>query len=130
MIDEGGRLFPSVDDCNKWADYWRYDIGVNVIPADIKNKTIWITWSEWQDKPIPEELHNKWKSENAFSKGIAIILGIVWHNKQINKAGLLLYLDAIYADNLKAIQEICTHDGNIISLHKCINMGTCPSASN
>ena len=59
MIDEGGRLLTSVDDCNKWADYWRYDIGVNVVPADTKNKTIWITWSEWQDKPIPEELHKQ-----------------------------------------------------------------------
>jgi hypothetical protein len=99
---------------NEWADFWRYTIGVNIIPADTKNKVIYEKWSEWQDKPISEELHNQWKSENKFSNGIAVILGKVWHNKQ--KSGL--YLNGIDADNLKAVQEICSRNGKTITLQE------------
>ncbi len=97
---------------NEFADFWRYDIGVNVIPADTKNKAVYIKWSEWQDNPIPEELHNPWKSENKFSDGMAVILGKVWHNKE--KQGL--YLNGVDLDNLKAIEEICTYKGKAISI--------------
>jgi hypothetical protein len=65
---------------NEFADFWRYDIGLNVITADTKNKTTHEKWSEWQDKPIAEKLHNQWKEQDAFSKGIAIIPGKVWHS--------------------------------------------------
>ena len=41
---------------NDAVDFWRYDIGVNVIPADTANKRPLVSWSEWQDKPIPEEV--------------------------------------------------------------------------
>jgi Bifunctional DNA primase/polymerase, N-terminal len=97
---------------DQWADFWRYQIGVNVIPADTRNKAIYGKWREWQDRHIPEELHNGWKSENKFSNGMAVISGKVWHNKQ--KSGL--YLNAIDADNLRAIEEICTYDGKPISI--------------
>jgi hypothetical protein len=86
---------PPLDDFNGSADFWRYHIGVNVIPADTKNKVTYQRWSEWQDKAIPEELHNRWKAENAFSKGIAIIPGKVWHRE--DKKGL--YFIFIDADN-------------------------------
>ncbi len=48
---------------NEYADFWRYDIGVNVIPAETRKKLPLVKWAEWQDKPIPKELHGKWKSE-------------------------------------------------------------------
>lgn len=105
---------PPLDDFNGWADFWRNHIGVNVIPADTKNKVTYHRWSEWQDKAIPEELHNKWKDENAFSKGIAVIPGKVWHRE--DKEGL--YLNGIDADNLKAIEEICIPNGRSISLNE------------
>jgi hypothetical protein len=92
----------------EFADYWRYVIGVNVFPADTINKTTDVKWSPFQTIPIPEELHNEWKASQAFNKGMAVMLGRVWHNKQ--KEGL--YLNGIDADNLKAIEEICTR-GNI-----------------
>jgi hypothetical protein len=101
-----------LDGYNAWADFWRYDNGVNVIPADTKNKTTSISWAEWQNKPIPEDLHKEWKTTGAFNKGMAVILGKVWHNK--DKSGL--YLNGIDADNLKAIEEICTRSGGSISL--------------
>ena len=81
------------------ADYWRYDIGINVIPADTKNKKPLAAWSEWQDKPIPEELHNKWKSDGSFSKGIAIIPGNVC-NREDKKGIYFIFIDA---DSKKAI---------------------------
>jgi hypothetical protein len=97
---------------DKWADFWRYSIGVNVLPADSKTKRPVVTWLEWQNKPLPEEMHNQWKEKGAFSEGIAIIPGKVWHNKE--KQGLyFIFLDA---DKEEAITELCTKNGKQISL--------------
>jgi hypothetical protein len=54
---------------NQSADFWRYDIGVNVIPADTRNKITDIKWSQYQDEPIPEWQYEKWKSDKKFTKG-------------------------------------------------------------
>lgn len=89
---------------NEWADFWRYKIGSNDIPADTKNKTPLVEWKQYQNKPIPDEIHNQWKRENAFSKGIAIITGKVWHNP--DKKGL--FLDFIDLDNKRALEDFCT----------------------
>ena len=96
-----------------WADFWRYVIGVNVIPADTRKKVTYEKWSDWQDKPISEELHNEWKAQNAFSKGMAIIVGKVWHREDKKE----LYFTFIDTDNLKAIESICTRNGKTITLH-------------
>jgi hypothetical protein len=85
-----------------FVDFWRQDIGVNVIPADTRKKETYESWKEWQDKPIPQELHDRWKTSWAFNKGIAIILGKVWHNP-LKKD---LYLVGIDLDNQKAIEEV------------------------
>ncbi|HZC20565.1 MAG TPA: bifunctional DNA primase/polymerase [Nitrososphaeraceae archaeon] len=105
-------LPPSNDDYNGWADFWHYKIGVNVIPADTKNKKPIVEWAQYQDNPISEWQHEKWKSENAFSRGIAVIAGKVWH-RQDKKDYHLIELDA---DKKEAITEICTRDGRTISL--------------
>jgi hypothetical protein len=97
---------------NDWADFWRNDIGVNVIPANTRKKETYESWKEWQDKPIPEDLHNEWKSSGAFNNGLAIILGKVYHKRQ--KEGL--YLVGIDCDNAKAIEEICSRDSKSIPL--------------
>lgn len=105
---EDGR-FKSFDD---GADFWRYKVGVNVIPADTKNKTTKIPWKQYQESPIPEPRHKQWKEEGAYNAGMAIVLGSVWHIPQ--KKGL--YLNAIDCDNSKAIEEICTRNGEHISV--------------
>ncbi len=87
---------------NEWADFWRDDVGVNVIPANTKYKKPIVAWTEWQDKPIPKELHEQWKREKIFENGMAIVVGKVWHNEL--KAGL--YLCAVDCDNRKAIEEM------------------------
>lgn len=96
------------------ADYWRYDVGINVIPSDTKNKKPLVPWADWQDKPNPEELYNKWKAEGAFSKGIAIIPGKTWHRE--DKKGL--YFIFIDADSKKAIKELLTRNGITASLQE------------
>lgn len=87
---------------NEWADFWRYEIGMNVIPANTKYKKPIVNWIEWQNNPIPKELHDKWKNENAFDNGMAIVVGKVFHN--VMKKGL--YLCAIDCDNEKAVAEM------------------------
>jgi hypothetical protein len=99
---------------NDWADFWRYDIGINIIPADTKNKTTTIRWSEYQDKPIPEWQHEQWKKEGAFNRGIAIILGKVWHNKK-RKDLYFIFLDV---DKRLAIDELCTRNSRTITLQE------------
>lgn len=104
---------PALTDINAWADYWYYSIGVNVIPADTKKKKTWVKWSEWQDKPIPEEVYEQWKSEGQFNNGIAIIVGKIWRGCHEGK-----YLIFVDCDNQRAIEEFCTRNGKQTSLQK------------
>jgi Bifunctional DNA primase/polymerase, N-terminal len=99
---------------NDFVDYWRYNIGVNVIPADTQNKRPIIPWDQWQDKPVPEELHNEWKAQGIFSKGIALIPGKVWHRPDKSN----LYFVFIDADKQKAIDELCTRNGKTTTLQE------------
>ncbi len=88
---------------NEWADFWQNVIGVNVTPVDTKNRYHIVEWKPWQEKRIPVERHEKWKKENAFSKGMAIIPGTLFHRP--DKDGIkLVFIDM---DNQKAIDEIC-----------------------
>jgi Family of unknown function (DUF5906)/D5 N terminal like/Bifunctional DNA primase/polymerase, N-terminal len=96
------------------ADFWRFHIGVNVIPADTRNKTTCIPWKQYQGSPIPEVKHKEWQENGSFNGGMAIILGRIWHNKE--KAEL--YLNAVDCDNSKAIQAICTRNGDLISIER------------
>jgi len=115
MTDTNNLAPPSNDyDYDGWADFWRHKIGVNVIPADTQKKVTYESWSEWQNKPIPEELHNEWKTQKAFSNGIAIIPGKVWH--RADKIGL--YFTFIDLDTKYAIGEICTLNGKMTSLQE------------
>jgi P4 family phage/plasmid primase-like protien len=101
-------------DYNRFADFWRYNIGVNVIPADTKLKRTYVPWGQWQDKPISEEIHNQWKSDNSFTNGIAVVLGKVWFVPELEG----YYLVGVDADNRKAIDEICSHNGKTMTLQE------------
>jgi P4 family phage/plasmid primase-like protien len=97
---------------NEFADFWRYNIGVNVIPADTRNKKPLVKWSEYRNKPISEWQHNQWKKSGMFCRGMAIILGRVWHRDE-RKDYFFLGIDK---DNEKAIVEFCSHNGKTITL--------------
>lgn len=92
---------------NEYADFWRDQIGVNVIPANSITKKTFIRWKDdprgnWQIEPIPQDIHDEWKRTNAFKDGMAIICGRVWHNPSKKD----LYLCAVDADNQKGIDVL------------------------
>jgi len=43
-------------DLNTYADFWFYNIGVNVIAADTVNKKAVEEWSKYQNNPVSPEL--------------------------------------------------------------------------
>lgn len=88
---------------NQWADFWRNEVGVNVIPADTKNKRTYEKWSIWQNEGISDEQHEDWKRRKAFDKGMAILSGKVYHRKDFEDYNLCF----IDLDNQKAIDEVC-----------------------
>jgi putative DNA primase/helicase len=89
----------SIEEINQWVDFWRYEIGVNVIPSKTVQKKPIVGWIEWQHSPIPQEQHDEWKQKNMFKDGMAIITGKVWHNPKYNS----YYLLAIDCDNKKGM---------------------------
>ena len=92
----------SLNEVNKWADFWHFHIGLNVIPADTENKTTYENWLQWQDKPISDELHEERKKNGEYNKGIALIPGKIWRGPFKGK-----FLVAIDLDNKKSIEEFC-----------------------
>jgi len=99
-------LPPPLDQFNAWADYWYYDLGLNIFPADTRKKITYIKWSEWQVNPIPEELFNEWKATNAFAIDMAVVAGKAWRGRYEGK-----YFTFIDLDNVRAVEEFCTKDG-------------------
>ena len=93
----------SITTLNESADFWYYEIGVNVIPADTKNKTTCENWSQWKDTSMPIEIFEIYKKSGYYNNGIAIIPGKIWRGPYTNK----YYLVAIDLDNKKAIEEFC-----------------------
>jgi P4 family phage/plasmid primase-like protien len=87
-------------------------IGVNVIPADTRNKTTNSCWKQYQNSPIPRWQHEQWIKDGAFATGMAVIPGRTLHRN--DKLGQ--YLICLDADRRKAIDEICTRNGKTISL--------------
>lgn len=99
---------------NKGADRWTFDIGPNVFPADSKKKSTWIHWVPWQKNPIPLELHEQWKRDGDFSKGLAVVPGRI--HQRIDKMGL--YLASIEWDKLLGFTELFMTDGKARSVEQ------------
>ena len=116
---------------NEWADYLRYVIGVNVVPADGIHKASYETWSLFQHDPVSEEQHNEWKANDEFRNGIAIIPGKVWHNPDRahlflfaldidNELGIKEFLASVKAESLEQVSQkliVEQHDGNKSRCH-------------
>ena len=101
-------------DINQWADWWRGTIGVNVIPVDTQFRKGTVTWKQWQDKPIPEDLHKFWKETGEFEKhGIGVVVGRTWHLAEEK------YLFCIDCDNGKAIEMISSDRNKLIEGTLC-----------
>jgi hypothetical protein len=95
-------MIPQSTILNDWSDFWFYEIGANIIPANTKEKSTFISWSEFQNKSIPDEVHDARKRSGYYSNGIAVITGRLWRGPFKDK-----YLIAIDLDNPKAIEEFC-----------------------
>ena len=89
---------------NQYANFWRYCIGINIIPAVGKLKIPKVKWEQYQDAPIPQWQHEEWIKNNMFNEGMAIIMGKVWHNKDFEGC----YIFGIDCDNTIAIDEFLT----------------------
>ena len=92
---------------NQWADFWYYNVGVNVIPANNLTKTTYIQWKNdpngnWQIESIPEEKFEQWKKENKFERGIAIVCGKVFRGNFMG-----MWLNAIDCDNKAGTDAMC-----------------------
>ena len=116
IIDKDLRRDPGVtpdDYFNAYADYWRYYVGLNVIPAvgTAKVPIKGCNWKKYQDNQISEEQHNEWKKNNAFRDGMAVIAGKVFHRKDLNG----YYFAGVDADNLLAITELLTRNGKTLT---------------
>lgn len=87
---------------NKIADFYYYELGLNVIPSVTKQKRPIVEWSGYQDKEIPKEVFERWKKEGKYKDGISIITGISYRGRYKDK-----YLVAIDLDKEEKISQIC-----------------------
>ena len=83
-------------------DFWFYSVGVNVCPADTRNKRVSESWKAMQTTAMPAEEYEDLKKEGAFIRGAAVVTGKVWRRDHVG-----YYLNGIDLDNQKAIEEIC-----------------------
>ena len=60
---------------NYWADFWYYDVGVDVFSANTKEKKTCENWSQLYDKSLPQELHEQRKKNREYNNGIALLPG-------------------------------------------------------
>ncbi|WP_458718827.1 bifunctional DNA primase/polymerase [Candidatus Nitrosocosmicus sp. R] len=95
----------------KDIDFWFYTIGVNIIPAVSTNKIPKVKWTEWQDKPIPDEVYEDWKKSGDFNDGCAIIAGMIWRGEYKGK-----FLTCIDIDNALGIKEFLSKFGKVDTL--------------
>jgi hypothetical protein len=65
-----------VENANKAADHWYFNIGANLIPADTEIKDVCIlnSWKPYQSNPVPLEVFEKWKQLGLFAYGTRIVL--------------------------------------------------------
>ena len=94
-------------------NFWFYTIGVNVIPAVSTNKIPKVKWSDWQYKPIPDEVYEDWKKSGDFNDGCAIIAGMIWRGEYKEK-----FLACIDIDNALGIKVFLSKFGEVDTLVK------------
>ena len=98
---------------NKWADFWRLEVGANVIPSDTMKKTTYEKWAQYQNSPISKEQHEHWKNTKAFDRGMAVMLGELYYGP--NKGKFLVGIDI---DNAKGIEEFLSYFPDSNTLEK------------
>jgi DNA replicative helicase MCM subunit Mcm2 (Cdc46/Mcm family) len=102
-----------------FLDFWFYKVGVNVRPADTRDKKVSRAWAKHQTIAMTPEEYEEMKKAGDFTRGAAIITGRVWRGDHVG-----LYLNGIDLDNSKAIEEICDHkvNGKVVTLQELAKM--------
>ncbi|MDN5846654.1 MAG: phage/plasmid primase, P4 family [Candidatus Nitrosocosmicus sp.] len=116
-------MTPKIDitpsDHNFWADFWYYQVKVNVFPFDTKNRIpITSSYKQYQKDRIPKAEFERWKKEDKFKDGMAIYPGKLYLTNQDKDYNNYedLYLVAVDLDRKEAIDEFCTLNGKKISI--------------
>jgi P4 family phage/plasmid primase-like protien len=104
-------LIPNDNNFNECLDNYFYKIGVNVIPANSKEKRPIIPYKQYLNNAISSDLFKIWKNENKFKDGFIIILGKIWRG--INEGKYLIGIDI---DKELGIKQFCTRNGKTITL--------------
>ena len=86
----------------KFLDFGFYEVGVNLCPADTRNKRTSENWKAMQTAAMSAEEYEELKKTGAFIRGAAVVTGKVWRGDYVG-----YYLNGIDLDNGKAIEEIC-----------------------
>lgn len=97
-------------------DYWFYEVGVNVWPANTRDKRLSDNWKAKQDEAMSAEEYEEMKKQGDYIKGAAVITGKVWRGANIG-----YYLEGIDLDNKVAIEEFlrnCANDGKVPTLQE------------
>lgn len=84
---------------DNFLNYFVCNVQVNIIPVISANKQPIEEWTEWQSKPIPQEVYEGWKKGGRFDEGYGIITGALWRGPYEGK-----YLACIDIDNKKGIE--------------------------
>ena len=67
----------SLGEMNKGARIW-WDRGLNVFPANSKEKATYEDWDAYHYKPIPQETFDKWIKKGKFLTGVSVSPGVVY----------------------------------------------------
>jgi Bifunctional DNA primase/polymerase, N-terminal len=108
---------------NEWAEFWRYKIGANTVPANTKlkgvkgqeNKVFKTLWKRFQNSPLTEAEFQKQLDNHEYDNGIAVMAGKTWHNPERVDERLI----EIDIDNLRGKEEFLTdEDGKVRSVEE------------
>jgi replicative DNA helicase Mcm len=91
----------------RFLDFWFYTVGVNICPADTRNKKLSESWKARQTTAMSAEEYEELKKTGAFIRGAAVVTGRVWRSDYVG-----YYLNGIDLDNSKALEEICSSGNN------------------
>jgi hypothetical protein len=83
---------------NRILDFWFYEVGVNIVPVDSRNKSTSSRWITEQNEAMKPEVYEQMKKDGDFIKGAAVVTGKVWRGPNTG-----YYLTGIDFDNAKAI---------------------------
>ncbi len=102
-------------DINTELDYWHYNIGINVIPVNSKNKITFVSWKNDQSNPITDKQHETRKKNGDYKEGIAALAGKIWRGSYKDKHLVIVDLDnkngidefiEQCSPNLKTLEEL------------------------